>query len=117
MEPDQQSIAPPEELRFIDKSPELTDFADTAALIANLDLVISVDTSVSHLAGAMGKPVWTLLSYAACWRYLLDREDSPWYPSMRLFRQPSLGDWPSVVKRAQASLRDFELQPRQEIPW
>lgn len=113
--PGPQSIEPAEQLKLIDKTAELTDFADTAALIANLDLVISVDTSVSHLAGAMDKPVWTLLSYAACWRYLLDREDSPWYPSMRLFRQPSLGDWTSVVKRAQASLRNFAPQPRPDF--
>ena len=77
---------------------------DTAALIANLDLVISVDTAVAHLAGAMGKPVWVLLPYSPDWRWLLDREDSPWYSTMRLFRQKSLGDWTEVIERVAQSL-------------
>ena len=76
---------------------QLTDFADTAAVIANLDLVISVETAVPHLAGAMARPVWTLLPFVPAWRWLLAREDSPWYPSMRLFRQPRSGDWDSVI--------------------
>lgn len=76
---------------------DLVDFAETAALLSNMDLVISVCTSVAHLAGAMGKPVWLLLSFNADWRWMLDRSDSPWYPSMRLFRQPENGDWDSVV--------------------
>jgi tetratricopeptide (TPR) repeat protein len=84
---------------FLDAAPDLQDFADTAALIANLDLVISVDTSVCHLAGALGIPVWTLIPHAPDWRWLMTREDSPWYPSMRLFRQPKIGDWRSVVKK------------------
>jgi hypothetical protein len=73
--------------RLIDLSDRITDFADTAALIEQLDLVISVDTAVAHLAGALAKPVWLLLPYAPDWRWLLDRDDSPWYPTMRLFRQ------------------------------
>jgi ADP-heptose:LPS heptosyltransferase len=76
---------------------DFESFADTAGAIECLDLVISVDTSVAHLAGAMGKPVWVLLPYAPDWRWMLDREDSPWYPTMRLFRQPQAGDWKSVV--------------------
>jgi len=76
---------------------ELRDFSETAALVSALDLVISVDTSVAHLAGALGKPVWILLPFAPDWRWLLDREDSPWYPTARLFRQPRIGDWDSVI--------------------
>jgi tetratricopeptide (TPR) repeat protein len=83
----------------IDWTDELTDFADTAAMIANLDLVISVDTSVAHLAGAMGKPVWVMLPFASDWRWFIDREDSPWYPTMRLFRQTVWGSWEEVVSK------------------
>jgi tetratricopeptide (TPR) repeat protein len=87
-------------MRLIDWTEELTDMADTAALIANLDLVIGVDTAVVHLAGAMAARVWTLLPKSPDWRWLLDREDSPWYPTMRLFRQDKLGDWTHPVTRA-----------------
>jgi len=80
-----------------DMREHVENFADTAAVIEKLDLVISVDTAVAHLAGAIGKPVWNLLSFAADWRWLLDRDDSPWYPTMRLFRQTTPGDWESVV--------------------
>jgi hypothetical protein len=73
------------------------DFAETAALIANLDLVVTVDTVFAHLAGALGKPAWVMLSFVPDWRWLLDRSDSPWYPSVRLFRQKTLGVWDSVV--------------------
>ncbi|WP_206956866.1 tetratricopeptide repeat protein [Trinickia acidisoli] len=93
--------------RVIDWTEALTDFADTAALVDNLDLVISVDTSTAHLAGAMNKPVWILNRLDTCWRWMLGREDSPWYPSARLFRQPALGDWDSVIEaiaRALSSL-------------
>jgi tetratricopeptide (TPR) repeat protein len=76
---------------------EIKDFADTAAAISALDLVISVDTAVAHVAGALGKPVWTLLPFIPDWRWLLDRDDSPWYPSMRLFRQDRPGDWSGVI--------------------
>ncbi len=72
---------------IIDLAPLLTDYAETAAAISHLDLVISVDTSVVHLAGAMGKETWVLLPFAPDWRWMLDRDDSPWYPTMRLFRQ------------------------------
>jgi tetratricopeptide (TPR) repeat protein len=84
---------------------ELTDFAETAGLISQLDLVISVDTSVAHLAGALGKPVWLLLPFVPDWRWLLDREDSPWYPSLRLFRQPQRDDWSSVFAKIEQELR------------
>jgi len=95
---------PPPGMKLIDWSDELHDFSDTAALIANLDLILSVDTSVAHLAGAMGKPVWTLLPFMPDWRWMLDREDSPWYPTMRLFRQPAPGDWESVMERVSEEL-------------
>jgi hypothetical protein len=75
----------------------LADFGDIAGLVEHLDLVITVDTSFAHLAGAMGKPVWIMHRFAGCWRWLLDRSDSPWYPTARLFRQPSEGDWVTVV--------------------
>ena len=78
---------------------ELDTFADTSAVVANLDLVISVDTSVAHLAGALAKPVWVLLPFLPDFRWLLDREDSPWYRTARLFRQQAPGDWPGVISR------------------
>jgi tetratricopeptide (TPR) repeat protein len=83
----------------------LTDFAETAALLANLDLVISVDTSVAHLAGAVGIPVWILLDQMPDWRWLLERADSPWYPSARLFRQKEFGNWPAVVAQVAEALQ------------
>jgi tetratricopeptide (TPR) repeat protein len=83
---------------------QLGDFADTAALANALDLVISVDTSIAHLAGALGRPTWILLTWMADYRYFLDREDSPWYPTARLFRQPRPGDWDAVVERARLAL-------------
>ncbi len=85
----------------------LKDFAETAALISHLDLVISVDTSVAHLAGALAKPVWILLPYSADWRWLIDRDDSPWYPTARLFRQDETRSWGGLVERVQHELRKF----------
>jgi hypothetical protein len=93
--------------RLIDWTSELTDFGETAGLVANLDLVITVDTAVAHLAGAMGKRVWVLIPKASDFRWLLAREDSPWYPSMRLFRQKRLGDWQEVVVRVKDALMRF----------
>ncbi|HEX9192225.1 MAG TPA: tetratricopeptide repeat protein [Burkholderiales bacterium] len=92
---------------ILDRMGECGDFLDTAALVANLDLVISVDTSVAHLAGALGKPVWLLNRFESEWRWQLGREDSPWYPTMRIFRQPALDDWDSVVKRVAGELARF----------
>lgn len=91
-------------MNVIDLSSHLTDFAQTAALLANLDLVISVDTAVVHLGGAMGRPVWVLLQRWPDWRWLLDREDSPWYPSLRLFRQSDRGNWDPILDRIHAEL-------------
>ena len=79
--------------------PEAATLADTAALIDELDLVISVDTSIAHLAGALARPCWVLLPFAPDWRWLLERDDSPWYPTLRLFRQRALRDWSGVVSR------------------
>ncbi len=90
--------------QVIDYTDELEDFADTAALVDNLDLIITVDTAVAHLAGAMNKPVWIMNRFDTCWRWLLDRTDSPWYPRARLFRQPALGDWQSVVHAVRDAL-------------
>ena len=94
----------------------LSDFADTAALIDQLDLVISVDTAVAHLAAAMGKPVWLLSRHDGCWRWLTGREDSPWYPSLRLFRQTRRGDWGSVVARVAAALRARVTGVPEQLP-
>jgi Flp pilus assembly protein TadD len=99
-----QARTPPAGMVLHDWADELDDFADTAALIEALDLVIAVDTSVAHLAGALGKPVWVLNRYDQCWRWLHDRTDSPWYPSARLFRQTSPGDWTGVVTSVAAAL-------------
>jgi ADP-heptose:LPS heptosyltransferase len=90
----------------IDLGPEIEDMADTAALIANLDLVIAVDTAVAHLAGALAKPVWVLLPFSPDWRWFLNREDSPWYPAMRLFRQRILQDWKEVLERVTVALKE-----------
>jgi len=89
-------------------SHELLDFTDTAALIQNLDLVITVDTAVAHLAGALGRPVWVLIPFVPDWRWMFERTDSPWYPSMRLFRQEKAGDWQPVVRRIAAELKASE---------
>jgi predicted O-linked N-acetylglucosamine transferase (SPINDLY family) len=92
--------------RVCDLSLLLKDFVDTACAIEQLDLVITVDTAVAHLAGAMGKPVWVLLPFVPDWRWLLERQDSPWYPTMRLFRQPSRGDWAGVFHQVKQKLKD-----------
>jgi Flp pilus assembly protein TadD len=89
---------------IIDLMADVRDFSDTAALIGELDLVISVDAAVAHLAGALGKPVWMLNRYNTCWRWLVDRDDSPWYPSMRIFRQPRPGDRDDVMDRVRDAL-------------
>jgi len=90
--------------RLLDFSGQLHDFHHTAALISTLDLVITIDTSIAHLAGTLGKPTWLLLPFVPDWRWLLDRADSPWYPSMRLFRQPSRGNWQPVIMQVQHEL-------------
>ena len=99
-----QAANPPAGMRLVNLAPRIVDFADTAAIVANLDLVVTIDTSVAHLAGAMGIPVWVLVAYAPDWRYHLGRSDNPWYPSMRLFRQARDGDWPSAIEQLAEAL-------------
>jgi hypothetical protein len=85
-------------------------FADSAALIMHMDVVLSVDTAVAHLAGALGRPVWVMLSqYALDWRWLLDRDSSPWYTTATLFRQPAMGDWASVTERIHKYLSWYKI--------
>ena len=91
-----------------DFTTELSDFANTAALISNLDLVITVDTSVAHLAGAIAKPTWVLLPFVTDWRWLRDRDDSPWYPTLRLFRQTKLASWKEPVEQVVRALADLK---------
>ncbi|HVT89633.1 MAG TPA: tetratricopeptide repeat protein [Tepidisphaeraceae bacterium] len=99
-----RSEEPP--IEMTDLMADAQNFADTAAFIENLDLVITVDTSVAHVAGAMGKPVWVLLAYVPDWRWLMDRNDSPWYPTARLFRQPAPSDWATVIDEVAKALRE-----------
>jgi hypothetical protein len=89
---------------IVDLTADLTDFAETAALVSCLDLVITVDTSIAHLAGALGRPTWVLLPHLPDFRWLLDRDDSPWYPTMRLFRQPASRDYADVIDRVRTEL-------------
>ncbi len=94
------------EALIMDLGTKMQDFADTAAVITELDLVITVDTSIAHLAGALGKPVWVALPFPGDWRWMLDRDDSPWYPTARLFRQPKPGDWETVFGNIRAALAE-----------
>ena len=91
------------------------DLADTAAAIKQLDLVITIDTVIAHLAGALSKPVWVMLNFDSDWRWLTDREDSPWYPTMRLFRQPKIGDWGSVFVEVKQALMEF-IESQNNLP-
>lgn len=101
------SEPPPAGMKLIDVWDELKDFQETAAAMAHLDLVITIDTGAAHLAGAMGRLTWTMLPYSADWRWLDDRDDSVWYPTMRLFRQKARGDWTPVVEQIAAELQQF----------
>ncbi len=94
-------------LGIIDLADKLQDFMDTAAVMMNLDLIISADTSPVHLAGALGRPVWAALPFTGCWRWLRDRQDSPWYPSLKLFRQSKQGDWSEVFERIAQEVRNL----------
>ena len=103
--PAEEAATPPPGMSLTDWTGELDDFADTAGLASQLDLVITVDTAVAHLAGALGRPTWVLVPFAPDWRWLLDRDDSPWYPSMQLFRQRTKGDWADPIARVAEALR------------
>jgi hypothetical protein len=103
-EPGAAPPALPSKLDVTDLEPLLTDFADTGAAIECMDLTISVDTALAHLAGALGRPVWLLLPFVPDWRWLLERSDSPWYPTARLFRQRQRGDWGSVLREVRIAL-------------
>jgi hypothetical protein len=105
-----QLAGSPSAMKPHDLTGQLRDFADTAALIEQLDLVLTVDTAVAHLAGALGKPVWVFLPANHDWRWMRDRDDSPWYPTMRLFKQKTLGDWSQPVARAKAALANPHLK-------
>ena len=107
----EQANDPPAGMLLVNLGPSLHDFADTAAVMTHLDLVIAVDTSVVHLAGALGRPVWTLLPHHPDWRWMLGRADSPWYPTMRLFRQPAPKDWPSVFAEVRQALEQLASAP------
>ncbi|HTH99189.1 MAG TPA: tetratricopeptide repeat protein [Stellaceae bacterium] len=110
--PAQAEIAEHEGFGIEDHMDDVADFADTAGLVAHLDLVITVDTSVAHLAGAMGKPVWVMSRVDGCWRWLNEGDGSPWYPTMRLFRQTDRHDWDQVVEAVRAALARKARQPK-----
>jgi hypothetical protein len=107
-----QAAAPPQGMQVHDFMPRVRDFADLAGIIAHLDLVITIDTSVAHLAGAMGKNVWTLIPFVPDFRWMLDRTDTPWYPTMRLYRQKAANDWSEPIAEIATDLRDFQQQAR-----
>jgi Flp pilus assembly protein TadD len=109
-----EAASAPSEMNLTDWTSDLHDFADTAALIANLDLIIGIESAVTHLAGALAKPVWPILAHVADWRYMLNRSDSPWYATMNLFRQPATGQWEPVINEVLAALQQHppRLSPR-----
>jgi hypothetical protein len=111
---EEEARRPPAGLSLLALGPDLEDFADAAAVVAGLDLVISVDTAVAHLAGALGRPCWVMLAdYLTDWRWLTDRADSPWYPErMRLFRQSPGTGWPPVIAAVTAALETWKQKRR-----
>jgi tetratricopeptide (TPR) repeat protein len=111
-----QAAHPPSGLQLMDWTKDVRDFADTAAMIEHLDLLVTVDTSVAHLAAAMGKPVWLLLPRIPDWRWMLDRPDSPWYPTMRLLRQTTRGDWAGVLRRVVEAIQMEKHSPSPGTP-
>ena len=113
--PGLQAANPPAGMKLIDLSSMIGDFADTAALVAELDLVVSVDTAIVHLAGAMGKPVWVFLQYTPDFRWLLEGQTTPWYPSVRLIRQTKFGVWDDVIDRTAAELAAYKPGVNAEV--
>jgi len=115
LQKDRPSDDPRAPAGVLDLINQVTDFADTAGLIAAMDLVISIDTAAAHLAGAMGKPTWVMLAHHADWRWLVGRMDSPWYPTMRLFKQEQAAAWEEVVERVGGELitcyRNVNISP------
>lgn len=105
-----EALSPPDGMPLLHLGSDISDFSDTAAILDQLDLLISVDTAIVHLAGAMGKPVWVFVPYLPDWRWMLEREDSPWYPSVRLFREQKRQDWPPVIERIRSELVKTTLQ-------
>ena len=110
-DPATEAKAPPAGMALVNLSDDIKDFEDTAAILSVADLLISIDSAPAHLAGALGRPVWTMLGFVADWRWLLNRSDSPWYPSMRLFRQGAHNDWASVIARVAEALTAFRKNP------
>jgi hypothetical protein len=106
----EQAKDPPPGLELVDLGPDLNDFADTAAVMSLMDLIITTDTSVPHLAGALARPVWVMLQFVPNFRWLLERQDSPWYPTMRLFRQETPGDWGGVIRRVAVELSGYKSE-------
>ena len=102
-------------MAILDPMASMKSFDDTAALVANLDLVITVDTSVAHLAGALGRPVWVLSRHDACWRWLAGEQSSPWYPQLRFYRQPGPGDWASVILEVTDDLKEYEDKRKKNL--
>jgi tetratricopeptide (TPR) repeat protein len=107
--PEQVRSEPPESVDWLDWTDELNDFADTAALLENLDLVLSIDSSMVHLAGGLNRPVWMMNRFDCEWRWMLSRADSPWYPNIRIFNQPTFGDWATVLADVQRALQKLPL--------
>ena len=107
----QQLESLPEKIRITNLDELLFDYLDTAECVKQLDLIITVDTSVAHLAGALAKPVWVLLPYVPDWRWMLNSESSPWYPTMRLFRQHEIGNWLPVISEVEQALIMINQSP------
>jgi len=104
-----ECLARPDRVSWTNLAPLIDDFSHTAAVLSELDLLITVDTSVAHLAGAMGRPAWVLLPFNPDWRWQMGREDTPWYPSLRLLRQREFQDWAPVMHEAAGRLADFRV--------